>query len=213
MKIVLCGPSGSGKTTLAKAIAKELGFNFQENSAGLILDKDVKEGFVRDHGYAGIAGQRDVINLSHSRPSFGLEFQQQIMKARHKLAKQEGDWVYDRSSIDPLAYFLNQCVHNHSEDECQKMIANARLGMQGIDIVIRVPLQNPEKTIEDDGSRVANYYFQRKMDWLFDLALNFMAEPNVKRPYRLWTVPTWNWDQRLEWSVRTIKQYIKDPSL
>lgn len=206
MKVVLAGASGSGKTTLAKAIGEALNLSFNENSAGLIISAQDKEYMKRQFGYEGNAGQRGVINKSHTNPQFGLYFQHAILEARKKLFSAKDNMVLDRSPLDPIVFYLNQLVHNFSQQEtdffvemCLDAIIEAR-----ITHIIYTPLQNPKREIEDNDSRVANYYFQKKIDMLFGYVLELLKrrciQMHVECP-KIHQTPCWDWDKRLSDSL------------
>lgn len=224
MIVCLAGPSGSGKTTLAKALALHFGWDFRENSAGLIISRDHKEHLNKEYNYQGDWGQVKVINESHKNPEFGLYFQQSIMAARKAiLISQQSTGksaVYDRGPLDPIVFYLNQVVHNLSESYAENIITEATGLLRYVDLIIRVPLQNPSMEIEDNGSRVANWYFQAKIDMMYDLAINLVqqaAKTNplifTKHPTHVMRTTTWDWEVRLKECIQKIesldrKQYM-----
>lgn len=215
MKVVIAGASGSGKTTLAKALAEHYGWHFKENSAGLIMGNINKAVLEATHGYSGDWGQRKVINYSHGFPEFGRNFQQFIFEARKRLIEYPGNAIYDRSSLDPIVFYLNQVVHNDMQDDSEHFIHQCITGLRKVDLILRIPLQNPERCIEDNNSRVANYWFQRKIDTLFDLAIQLVLEENQRNPYlldnhmiRIAHSPTWDWQERFNWAVGKIDQLV-----
>lgn len=210
MKIVMAGPSGSGKTTLARQIAIQLGMEFIENSAGLIMLPEDKEKLWHRYRYKGEWGQVGVINKSHEQPTFGLEFQKAILRARTKLLIKHRHVVLDRSPIDALVFYLNQCVHNYTQEETDAFIEDVafQLFSSGVTHIVRIPLQNPKREIENDNSRCHNWYFQQKVDTLFDLAINLVkgclhgdflslmqSVPNQDIP--VYQVETWDWNARV----------------
>lgn len=213
MKVVIAGASGSGKTTLAKALAAHFGWTFQENSAGMIIDPADKQFLKDEYGYSGDMGQRSVINKSHREPAFGRDFQTAILNARCLLRSQPGNMVYDRSSIDPLVFYLNQVVHNDIQEQSDKFLRACAGGIIGIDLVLRLPLQNPHKVIEDNNSRVANWFFQKKIDDLFDTSIQLICHTLQKRhpimePITFERCPTWDWHDRLEWAVACVNRIL-----
>lgn len=216
MIVCLAGASGSGKTTLAKAIAKQLGWEFKENSAGLIIHRDAKEYMANEWGYEGNIGQVNVINRSHNQPLFGRYFQMAIMNARNQLMSSTlasgKNAVYDRGPLDPIVFYLNQVVHNFSEDEAERFFESCIPGLRKVDIIIRVPLQNPGKAIEDNGARVANWYFQEKIDCLYDLAIKkaeliLTKDPFYTKPIHVFRTTTWDWDARLKECLDFIEKH------
>lgn len=213
MKVVIAGASGSGKTTLAKALAKHFNWYFQENSAGLIISSGDKQRLKDHFMYDGNWGQRKVINASHVEPDFGRHFQRYIFNARMELlyAHADKNCVFDRSTLDPIVFYLNQVVHNDLQDASEHFIHTCIKGLKDIDLILRIPLQNPNKEIENNGSRVHNWYFQRKVDRLFDEAIELVVKENQEFPYlldnkmlRIARCPTWDWDDRFQWAVSEI---------
>lgn len=216
MKVVLAGASGSGKTTLAKALAEHFGWYFTENSAGLIMTRKHKTDLKEMFGYEGGWGQRKVINQSHADPSFGRAFQGSVLSARYLLMANNADkdCIFDRSTLDPIVFYLNQVVHNDEEqDDSQHFIHRCISGLREVDMILKIPLQNPECKIEDNGSRVANWYFQKKIDMLFDVAMNLVISENNKHKYLMGpkkimiaAAPAWDWQTRLDWGIQMINK-------
>lgn len=183
MKVALAGASGSGKTTLGKEIAELLCLNFIENSAGLVISDKNKTNLAKNYDYVGNIGQVGVINLSHQQPNFGYDFQYYLLEARKQIMVEGDNLVVDRSALDPVVFFLNQVVHNFPQEHCKTFIDQAAdvFIESGITHLIRTPLQNPEMVIEDNGSRVANWYFQLKIDGLFDKAISLVNKRGWER--------------------------------
>lgn len=216
MIITLAGASGSGKTTLAKALAEHFGWEFKENSAGLIINAQHKEYMAAHWGYNGNAGQVEVINKSHRDPTFGLYFQQSIVEARRRLmmstATNHINAVYDRGPLDPIVFYLNQVVHNFSEQVAESFFESCIPGLREVNLVIRVPLQNPECVIENNDSRVANWYFQQKIDNLYDQAARIVdhlsyvhSELFMGHKIHIFRTTTWSWEQRLKECIMKIE--------
>lgn len=215
MKVVIAGASGSGKTTLAKALAESLGWKFQENSAGLIISPKDKEEMHIHWGYTGNWGQQRVINSSSQWVGFGKYFQESVLRARKLLIESSGRAVYDRSALDPIVFWLNQVVHNVSQEETEGFIHQCVSGLREVDLILRLPLQNPDKGIEDNGSRVNNWYFQRKVDSLFDLAIDLVLEVSLEHPeilgdhvIHICRCPSWDWVERLHWAKHMIESKV-----
>lgn len=219
MIIAVSGPSGAGKTTLAQALAKYLGWDFQENSAGKIMRPEFKEE-LRDMGKPLNLGQKGTINFAHANPAGGKKFQEGILASRSDLFKSKVDaginGVYDRSPLDPIVFYLNQVVHNETQEASEDFIHRCICSLRSVDLILRVPLQNPVKEIEYNGSRVNNWYFQKKIDQLFDTALELVVEENDKFPYllnhhklRVERCPTWDWNNRLEWAIHAANGLVQ----
>lgn len=216
MKVVIAGASGSGKTTLAKSLASHFNWEFTENSAGLIMSNEDKMYLKERYGYHGDWGQRAVINISHKEPGFGKFFQEAILRARYRIGERNADAIYDRSALDPIVFYLNQVVHNEVQDDSEHFIHKCIGGLRHVNLIIRLPLQNPQKTIENNGSRVDNWYFQRKIDYLFSLAIDLVKEEANANRYLLEhhklsvaTCPTWDWNDRFQWAVKQVQRLIE----
>jgi len=216
MIVTLAGASGSGKTTLAKALAEHFGWVFKENSAGLIIADGHKEYMKKTWGYDGNWGQARVINFSHHNPDFGGYFQWSIIAARRKLMLDTlasgKNAIYDRGPLDPIVFWMNQIAHNLPQEESQKVIEGSMQGMRCVDLIIRVPLQNPNQYIENNGSRVPNWFFQKKIDILYDLAIHEVGLMQLqnplffeKKPIHILRTSTWDWDVRLNECIKKIE--------
>lgn len=221
-KVVLAGASGSGKTTLAKGLAEHYGWVFEENSAGLIISDDDKHLLKTIHGYGGNWGQQKVINKSHEDMNFGTRFQNSVLNARYVLMHkyQDEDCIFDRSSLDPIVFWLNQVSHNSTQEETEQFIQRCVAGMRDVDMVLRIPLQNPEQRIENNGSRVPNWYFQKKVDGLFDTACELVTLENQKSKYllggkviRFTRCPGWDWNLRLSWAIQMVNRLRSEVDL
>lgn len=211
MKVVLAGASGSGKTTLARALAAYFGFSFIENSAGLIMNNLWRERLYHQFGYNGDWGQRKVINESHIQPEFGREFQNSVLHARVGLANMEGNHIYDRSSLDPIVFYLNQVVHNDEQRVSEAFIRQCVKSLGNVDLILRIPLQNPNDEIENNESRVNNWFFQKKIDDMFDTAIDLVMKFRKElygKEIKVQTCPVWDWDQRLNWARYCVNHFV-----
>jgi deoxyadenosine/deoxycytidine kinase len=170
-RVILCGPSGSGKTTLAKYIADVFKIPFIPGSASLIMTPEDQEELKNKYGYEP-TGQKNVINLSGANPNFGYDFQEKLLHNRfEKLFNIVEGFVTDRSPVDNVTYFLNQVVHNVRDEDAEKFIQIAtKYYEMTFTHLIYVKCVNPDK-IENNGSRVDNKYFQKKVDAIFEHVL------------------------------------------
>lgn len=216
MKVVIAGASGSGKTTLARAIAKHFGWEFKENSAGLIMSEEDKMFMKQKWGYKGDWGQLGVINSSFANRDFALYFQESILRARKRIIKSPGNSIYDRSALDPMVYFLNQCVDNWDQDTSDLFLQSCVRGLEGVDLIIRLQLVNPDRKIEDNGSRIANWFFQQKIDALFDRSLKMAVEINKLHEYmvgdaspQIVGISVWDWESRFGLAQRFVETLIR----
>lgn len=219
MIIAVSGPSGAGKTTLAQALAKHLGWDFQENSAGKIMRPEFKEE-LRDMGKPLGLGQNGTINFAHANPAGGKKFQEGILSSRSDLFKSKVEaginGVYDRSPLDPIVFYLNQVVHNETQEASEEFIHRCIVALRSVDLILRVPLQNPVMEIEYNGSRVNNWFFQKKVDALFDTAIELVLQENNKYPYlldahtiRFERCQTWDWEERLDWAKTAANRLVQ----
>lgn len=174
MRISLTGPSGSGKTTLAEFITEKYPqLKFKSNSAYNVISEAQKKELKAKYGYEG-TGHRNVIRLSNINPDFGLAFQSCLLSNRILGFRDEDNIITDRCFIDNAAYLLDQCGVFQPDEVIEEYISRAALATaELIDLVIWVRVCNPKDLgIEDNGSRVNNWYYQHKMDAVFDYMIN-----------------------------------------
>lgn len=184
MKIGFTGPSGSGKTTLANYIASIVpGLSFIPGSAGIALRPEDKEMLEKVYGYKG-EGHKAVINKSNLNPDFGLAFQTALLNQRTFTLGTNDDFITDRTQLDNTSYFLMQCSHNQDEHTCQTFITTARNAI--VNSLTHLILIRPsDGWTEDNGSRVANNYYQHMTYSVFmgvyeRYFKQFLADHNVK---------------------------------
>jgi deoxyadenosine/deoxycytidine kinase len=164
-RIALCGPSGSGKSTLANAIATHLQIPYKENSAGLLLPKEDQDFLISNFGWKK-SGHSDVIALSHTNPAFGWEFQTRLLAARSKFMQSNANYIIDRSPVDNLVYFLMQTALHYPQESAKYFIEAAQLAARNLTHLIFIPTMLTGE-IENNGSRVANYYYQQMVTSIF----------------------------------------------
>lgn len=169
-KIALCGPSGSGKSTLARKISEEYGIPYTENSAGLLLPKEDQDFLIREFGWTK-SGHADVIKLSHINPEFGWEFQSRLLLTRIKFIQSNPSFVIDRSPVDNMAYFLLQNASITTPERTEAFIYAAMGAMKDITHLIFIPTMIGEE-IEDNGSRIANKFYQKMVTQVFIHVIN-----------------------------------------
>ena len=204
MKICLSGPSGSGKTTLARYIHEslpELGLprvDFISNSASDLISAEKKKALEEIYGYIP-SGHKNVIRQGHINPDFGKEFQLAILNQRIKLYEDPNlSFIADRCPIDNLAYYLDQVVmYEDNPAATEEFIITCMKALAKADIIFLVKVCHTE--VEDNGSRVANIFYQRKVDRVFQLALDLIVAYANKFGIGLppiHTVSVWDWDKR-----------------
>lgn len=203
IRIALCGASGSGKTTLAKSLARVFGIPFKENSAGLLLTPEQQEYLVNTYGWTK-SGHQDVIRLSNINPSFGFDFQNELLITRGKWIANNSPFIIDRSPVDNITYFLLQVSALVSEPHCDSFIRAAQDAMLPITHLIYIPTMNPN--VENNGSRVSNYYYQQMVTAQFRNTINTYFNPNSANcRFYFHAVTTWDWDARLRQAIAFIK--------
>lgn len=161
LRIALCGPSGSGKTTLARKISELTGLHYRENSAGLLLSPEDKEFLVNQFGWTQ-SGHKDVIRLSMKNSGFAWEFQHRLLMTRKRFIEENESFIIDRSPVDNLTYFLSQSAIMVSQEKVVQFIKEAREAMKHLDALIFIPTMLTGE-IEDNGSRIPMYEYQRLM--------------------------------------------------
>jgi energy-coupling factor transporter ATP-binding protein EcfA2 len=173
MNIAFTGPSGSGKTTLAHYVAETYPeLTFHSNSAYDVLDDGQREYLYKEFDYSG-KGHLNVIRMSHNNPDFGLLFQQYLLHNRLIFLEKAENAIVDRCTVDNLAYFLDQVTPYFPEAITQKHLTDCHKGLSKLDIIFRIKATNPQ--VEDNASRVANWYYQQKIDRVFDLAVRLLG--------------------------------------
>lgn len=207
LKVVLLGASGAGKTTLAKILSEKLSIEYVSNSAGGIMPRAYKDLLSFNYGWEGGKGQLAVIEKSHEIPAFGMTFQNGVLDGRKKILQTTGSVILDRSPLDPLAFFYNQLSHSFEDyiawdfrDKCCRVLHDNCTHM------IKVDLINPERKIplEEGAGRLANWFFQKKMDKLFNVATHDYwdwCQENGVKPIPYIKINFWDLDNRVNESL------------
>lgn len=190
MRIALCGASGSGKSTLARWMSDKYRIPYMENSAGLILPPEVQERFVNIYGWTK-SGHSDVIRLGNINPNFAIEFQQELLKVRSRFIWDTEEFIFDRSPVDNLAYFLLQCGHLAPPAVTHDHIIQCLGAITPIDVVIFLHTSTEPGNVENNGSRVANWDYQKMVTSVFKHVLEFYM-PHIKRI----ELPMWDYETR-----------------
>jgi hypothetical protein len=131
---------------------------------------------LRDHyGFEGGKGQLAVMERSFTEPDFGLLFQRGVLEGRHRILQTEDNIIMDRSPLDPLVFFFNQLSHR-IDDRGATDFRNlcCHIMHEHVDAFIKIDLVNPGKKIpkEEGAGRVATWFFQKKIDKLFNVAIH-----------------------------------------
>lgn len=180
LKVALCGPSGSGKSTLATKISELKGLRYTENSAGLLLSPEDQEFLMNQYGWTK-SGHKDVIKLSHQNSGFAWEFQWRLLLTRMVFIQNNHNFVIDRSPVDNLTYFLLQSAIMVTPELTEKFIWWAQKALEGLTHIIFIPTMLTGE-IENNGSRIANYEYQRLVTASFEHVWDtYFARMPIKR--------------------------------
>lgn len=202
MKIAFTGSSGSGKTTLVTYVAEQLKLQHISGSAGDVKKEGDKMLIDDMLAYPG-GGHVGVIRYSALNPEYGVMNQKLLQMRRRELIMENDNFVTDRSPIDNLTYFINQCgyhplVTNQMVEEFAKDCLKA---WEELTHVIYVKAVQPN-AVEVNGSRVANNWYQKAIDAQFEYwLLNFFIKESLAGPEVL-VIDYWDLDQRKEEVLR-----------
>lgn len=199
MRVAFAGPSGTGKTTLANYIEENSNLIFTPNSASLMFTEEDKE-VLRKLGYT-FSGHKEVIQLSNINPKFAKEFQSRLLLRRGEFIERSDDFIIDRSPIDNLVYMLYQVGYNATQEFVSKFYKQVEHYLHDLNHIIFIPTTNQDG-IEDNGSRIASYPFQRMMSGIFEFALN---EYDIYSAVRVTTIDYWDLSKRKE----EVKQLLR----
>lgn len=172
MKIALSGPSGSGKTTLVKYIVEKYGLPWINGSSGGIKAPEDNK-LLQKNGLIVGKGHREVIQSGHKKPDQALRNQELILQSRLHLFRDTPEFVTDRSTIDNWVYYTMQCALYDTEENSKLFLSDCRLGLNALDLIIFVPTAIP---IEDNGSRIPNYWYQHTVSSVFRGALSLFRQ-------------------------------------
>lgn len=163
-RICMAGPSGTGKTTLATKLAEYYGLNFISGSGLKMLNTTDKS----DEKSQRIKSHRELINESSRDPYWGWEMQTKILKVRTAIIEKQDHFIIDRSPLDNFTYSMIECAHNIPEEDCKSFLKKCQDTLiSNYDMMILVRFNNPDGSIEENGSRITNPFFQEKADQLF----------------------------------------------
>lgn len=195
------GSSGSGKTTLVQWVHKEFGIPWINGSSGVLkTPKQIKslKDLVGEYD-----GHKDVIKLGFLNPEFGRKNQEIILSQRIKLIEGNPEFITDRSPIDNIVYAMTQVAAMQSEAWCKSFIKLAFGGMEDLTHIIYVKAVQPKEFgIEDNNSRVANRYYQKTIDAVFDYWFNYylsyINKHQIHLSQKVLVIDWWDLDKRKE---------------
>lgn len=193
-KIYIAGTSGAGKTTLAEYISKRYRIPFVSLSSKELWPK------------FGVRTHAELIQMANENPEKGVDFQWQLLELRNKKLENLGEYVTDRSPLDNLVYYMIQCSSHQSGSEVSAYISACSESYPGDFTQIYLTC-NPT-TIENDGYRINNPYYQVMVDILFMYYLKEgylshldLANKQVK------IITDWDWEKRVKIVEKTINNH------
>ena len=205
VRLAFCGASGSGKSTMAKFISSAIGLKYTENSAGLLLTPEQQEYLVKSYAWTK-SGHKDVIRLSNISPGFAWDFQEQLLITRAKFISENSGFVIDRSPVDNWTYFLLQTAHLVAELNCDMFLSKVIEATKPLTHIIFLPTCN--KDVEDNGSRIANWYYQMLVTSCFEHTLTNYFNANQSLKFSYLKYPEWDLVTRqrviLNWLSQTV---------
>lgn len=199
MKVAFSGTSGSGKTTLAKWVAEKLNIPHISGSAGDLYTKQDRDFLRNTYLYETGKGHGDVIIASAIDPAFGATNQRIILQRRIQLIGDNPKFVTDRSPADNIVYYLNQ-VGFHKEitnDDCRVFLDFVQQAWQMLDYVIYVKAVQPNG-VEDNGSRVSNWYYQQSIDAQFEFWIDYLMRYTRRDKPNVLIIDYWDLNRRKE---------------
>lgn len=212
MKIAFSGSSGSGKTTLVNYVVDQLGLAHLSGSAGDVKTEEDKKILQEDpYDYPG-GGHVGVIRYSALNPEYGWENQQRLLQRRAQLINgthpthgNVENFVTDRSPADNVVYCINQVgFHPLVTDKMlEQHIRDAVEAMGNLTHLIYVKAVQPQE-VERNGSRVANRYYQKSVDALFEYWIKQMLGMCIDPPSFM-LIDYWDLDTRKENVLRFLK--------
>lgn len=178
MRIAILGPSGSGKTTLAKFIAKEYNLPYITSKETRQVPEEVAERWDKeyDYRYSDNIGHQALIQLQNKIPGFGLDWQKEMLNARDRAFSTHPQFVCDRSPVDNLAYMFAQVSHNASEPYIEAFIKQVQTMVGSLTHLIWIRTNDDQPSVEANNSRVANLFYQKHIDGVFETCLHKFLE-------------------------------------
>lgn len=191
MKIAFTGTSGAGKTTLVRFVEQMYGLTHYSSSASDIMTEEDKQS-IKHSGN----GHLSVIKRSAEEHEFAYAFQTVLLKRRSDIIKYKDDFVTDRSPADNITYFMTQAgFHPELGDDIARLhIANALSIWNELTHVIYIKPVQPE-SVENNGSRIPNKYYQISVDAIFDYWINWLQANAIIKP-KLLILDYWNLERR-----------------
>lgn len=144
MRVGFCGAGGTGKTTTAELLKDKLGLPFIPSVARDIFKR---RGLTE-------ASQRAMTVAEK------LDLQDELFTAREKQIKENPNGIYDRTSIDNLAYCTWRCEEGMSEQYLRDKLDRCKASCDLFDHIFYFPLYSSAKwqtQNNQDGFREDHY--------------------------------------------------------
>jgi deoxyadenosine/deoxycytidine kinase len=206
MKVAFTGSSGAGKTTLVTYVAQRFGLKHISGSAGDLFSPEDRKRLYNDRE----EGHLGVIRQSAMDLKFGVEFQKLLLARRTDIIIANDNFVTDRSPIDNLTYTINQIgYHPQVTDQWIELFSQDCLkAFWELTHVIYIRACQPT-TVENNGSRIANWWYQQSIDAQFERWLHwFMNQTTYIKPPnspKILCIDFWDLDRR----KKLIDQFLK----
>lgn len=214
LKIAFTGASGSGKTTLVKWVSETFNIPHISGSAG-----DVKtpadNRLLDDLFELDSDGHHGVIVNSAINPHYGVMNQKLLLMRRLEIFKYNDHFVTDRSTVDNMTYFINQCGFHPQVTKamCDDFLNDCVRGIIELDLVIHIKSVQPNGDVENNGSRIPNHYYQQSIDtqfshWLGVIRKHMDGSLTI-HPTRFITIDYWDLDTRKKEIALAIQNIIQ----
>ncbi len=204
-KVAFSGASGSGKTTLVTFVAEQMGLKHISGSAGDVK-KEIDKLYIDElYDYPG-GSHSGVIRFSALNPEYGIANQKTLQMRRKELIMTNDNFITDRSPVDNVTYFINQCgFHPMVTDEMTRLfMLEALEAWNELTHVIYVKSVQPTE-VERNGNRIANKYYQKAIDAQFEYwILNFFEKESIGGP-EVMIIDYWDLDRRKEEVLQFLK--------
>lgn len=196
MKIAFSGSSGSGKTTLVLFLTQIMGLQHISGSAGDVKKEGDKMLIDDLLGYPG-GGHHGVIAFSALNSTYGVMNQKLLQMRRREIIMENTDFVTDRSPIDNLTYFINQCAYHPevSDAMVEEFAKDCLTAFNELDYMIYIRAVQP-KEVERNGSRIANSWYQKSVDAQFEYWLKNYFIPNSIDGPQVLIIDYWDFEKR-----------------
>lgn len=146
-KIAIIGSQGSGKSTIAKRLSKKL-------NIPLITE---------------IARKYDRNELLKTTSERYKIIQKELLEQQIKIESQYKEFISDRSTLDNLSYWINNCANRASPHENNQYINNAIANSKNYSHLF---LLIPEFYPQDDEFRSTDIIYQMRIDAIIQSTLH-----------------------------------------